>query len=1162
MKKLLVSATLSMAMAFSVFAESAQIVMPVDGWSISFNKPDNTSSADLSYEKAPDCSDAIRIKFSGSTIANINMPAKYVAEAASRWPGTFKGIQGFIWNDGKNNLIKMSFTVPVQENGKPKQKCFYSFFKVDHSGWQFVTCQSAINFDNQQAKLKPSDISSVYITMDKHPGAEIAIGALTWMPEGIALVRKGKGNSAPVYFTKTSPSIDGEDDDLAWKNVPSIQLEHILGNLTDTPTNKTSLKIIYDEKNVYILAQCSFKDKSKMKATIRDYDAALWLEEDVEVFLYPEADPRMYYQLIVSPLGARMDLAMKFDPLKGKICFNHKNWNPEWKATAKIGKSSWIAELSIPWKAIGAIKPPALLQFQASRNDTTANQCALWSPNADRPGAGPGFLTLNETPFHPTTILGMAFTRGLNNKYLFNCTVIAEKQFKELTVRTHFCAPRSAPEVYTKTIPVNEKAAAIEFAIDSNKLLNGEYLTAVEFIPDNKELSIACETYYFNQTLPSTVKFSDIVFNPAPKILEWKSGVFAPVSGDAISVQGNATERTVKTAAYQAKRMNGVYGITPEVRKATGGRLIMSVNKEFVKDRTQSDSREAYTLEVTSENITITGADEAGLYYGVVTLMQLMQGSKLPNVSARALTIADWPTYNQRITATLEEAMTKKDIGDGNGGHQIERYKEWIEKSVAGNKYNILLMGWADQINYESIPQVHCKNNFKPDDIKELFAFAREHFIEASAGACLTSHGGNTWLRHFPQLKETGLRHSQFDLTLPTTYNLMGKMYNELMDIAGEESRYFMVRNDAMYDTSRTIENSAYKGESRQEIFYKFLMAQYQVVTRRKKQMVIFTDSLDSKIAGGEPWNLSAVTDRLPKNIIMSTWSNAGNIGKFAEKGFAAWTILCRGLSVGWSIDNGFGYSTFLWNNDLFNFTEQNRILSLSYLIQFPYANYAWNKLEKGDAPWDEWTLQNLPAYIGSFSFKPNPAAGNTLTAYEIPKDTETVNMSELNEITKISSVGEIPVTPGMVFVGPKAKFEFMLPQGTRQSSFYILGAVFPTNIEAEAQLRKDYRKIKSSAPYGIIMGKYRIVYADGTHAETEIRLGRNMGLFQYTPAQSRYCYEVRAVYPLTDDQEKGLTQFEMINPNPDKEIKAFEVTGNFDYAPILLCGLTGRSVR
>jgi hypothetical protein len=312
---------------------------------------------------------------------------------------------------------------------------------------------------------------------------------------------------------------------------------------------------------------------------------------------------------------------------------------------------------------------------------------------------------------------------------------------------------------------------------------------------------------------------------------------------------------------------------------------------------------------------------------------------------------------------------------------------------------------------------------------------------------------------------------------------------------------------------------------------------------------------------GGPPWNLSAITDRLPKDIVMATWSDSNDF--LTEKGFKnTWTVY-NGF-VGDSrrpnaSDNGYGQIFYPLFQSLFNQTDQNRTLDYSYLTTLPAANYAWNKETKGVLPTQDWVLQKMPAFLGSLSFKPDAAAGDTLTPLAIP---ESAKIPELEQIKKITSAGEIPVKAGAVLATPTSPVEIALPQGTKASAFYILSAVYPNAKTDVAKLQNAYRKDPRSRPYGLIVGKYRINYADGAHAEMNLRLGRSIALFQYTPAPSRYGQEIRAVAPLSENQEQALTQYEMVNPHPEKEVKSFEVEGNFDDAPILVMGITMRSVR
>src|SRR5690606_2311836 len=115
--------------------------------------------------------------------------------------------------------------------------------------------------------------------------------------------------------------------------------------------------------------------------------------------------------------------------------------------------------------------------------------------------------------------------------------------------------------------------------------------------------------------------------------------------------------------------------------------------------------------------------------------------------------------------------------------------------------------------------------------------------------------------------------------------------------------------------------------------------------------------------------------------------------------------------------------------------------------------------------------LQKMPAYLGSFSYKANPAAGDTLTPITIPGN-ETI--PEWNHIKNLTSAGEIPLKAGVALTAPESSMKVSLPVGTKASSFYILSAVYPEDKRSIDKLQDAYLKDRRSRPYGLIVGQYR----------------------------------------------------------------------------------------
>src|SRR5206468_2525155 len=66
-------------------------------------------------------------------------------------------------------------------------------------------------------------------------------------------------------------------------------------------------------------------------------------------------------------------------------------------------------------------------------------------------------------------------------------------------------------------------------------------------------------------------------------------------------------------------------------------------------ERAGPDSRESYTLQVTPKGAEIRARSSAGIFYGVQTLLQLVEGTG-PNALLPVVEIKDWPALVYRGT--------------------------------------------------------------------------------------------------------------------------------------------------------------------------------------------------------------------------------------------------------------------------------------------------------------------------------------------------------------------------------------------------------------------------------------------------------------------------------------------------------------------------------
>lgn len=974
---------------------------------------------------------------------------------------------------------------------------------------------------------------------------------ITISEKGTELHKEALGNTANIIKTSHPPQIDGILNDTVWKSAKSVMLKHQALNNDREIKNSTWFKAAWDENNFYIAASMAFAKGTKLKTDMKNHDDPLWENDDFEFMIYPDCDQRKFYQFMVNPSNTKAELARIFDQVADRIKVKYKDWNEKWTVKTKVFPDRWTLEASVPWKTIGTDKVPQLIQFQALRTDKSVKpaQYSLWSPVKRKPTEGFGFLNPLEKNKPSIYFKDITLKRLENGKVVVNGAI----QAGNIKLQAWYNSPYSPPEIFSMSLDSDKPVKTFNWILPIKSSVNGYHQFVIKAV--DTKLNSSCAIFNFNQTLPCKVKFSDILLNPAPKKMKLLKGVFSPKKNDIIAIATKASERTEKTARLLAERIYGIYGIKMKVRRGGKSRIQLSVEMQKNSAKTGPDSPEAYSLKLNQKEIIITGKGEAGLYYGVVTLAQLAASPKRPNAPIKCVDISDYPTFANRIVCLYEMGHSKK-VTKGRG-YSVEKIKDWIQRYVAGSKLNALSWGFADNVNYPSLREMHHPNNFNPEDIREIFDFARENFVQIVPGALFGAHS-IFWTKHYPDIIEKTFDNYQFDVSNPKVYELMKKLFTDIIKMSGKPIKYFNVMNDEWWHGKRTVENNILKGKTRQYWFKKFLMAEYKIINKHGLKMVMFDDMLLQKHNGEAPFNLYKVAEKLPRDIVMMSWSDSNE------------PMYKLGFKQCWRVDNGFaadyrkpipestGFGTIKYPfiDSMFNHTLDVKWLKFCFHTQLQAANYAWNREVKGVLPRTEWAMQYMPNLMGTYNVQTNPSAGNKISQLVIPRDDKIAASLKLQNKAQI---GGISMKIGAVEIIPNKIFKIKLAEITKISSIYVLSNCDVQNKEDLPKLRKQ---IKRSLPYGIIVAKYILNYADGTKTETPIRLGRNISLLKFTDPQCRYIKESRAVYPLTKDQRIALNQYELINPKPEKTVASIEIESMNKLAPILLSAITIRNIK
>src|SRR5215467_1149936 len=146
--------------------------------------------------------------------------------------------------------------------------------------------------------------------------------------------------------TPRPPKIDGNLSDPVWaRAVPFTDFTQQSPDEGEKPSQKTEVRILYDDHAIYFGIRCFDTDPKTIVATStrRDRDAhsdAIWLDLDTR------GDGRSAWHFEVSAAGVQRDgIRTGDDPDNGGINWD---WDATWDSAVHRDSAGWTAEIAIP----------------------------------------------------------------------------------------------------------------------------------------------------------------------------------------------------------------------------------------------------------------------------------------------------------------------------------------------------------------------------------------------------------------------------------------------------------------------------------------------------------------------------------------------------------------------------------------------------------------------------------------------------------------------------------------------------------------------------------------------------------------------------------------------------------------------------------------------
>jgi hexosaminidase len=314
---------------------------------------------------------------------------------------------------------------------------------------------------------------------------------------------------------------------------------------------------------------------------------------------------------------------------------------------------------------------------------------------------------------------------------------------------------------------------------------------------------------------------------------------------------------------------------------------------------------QGYELDITPAGIVILAHDEPGLFYGVCTLVQILE-SFAPRSTLDALRVQDWPDFPVRgVMFDISRNRVLK----------LETVFELVDM-LAGWKVNQFQLYMEHTFAYRNHPEVWAQASpFTGDDILKLDAYCRERYIELVPNQASFGHL-ERWLP-LPRYIDLAEAPNGFDFPWghydgpfslnpldPRSLEWVSGLYDELLPHF--TSRMFNVGCDETFDLGqgRSKEECEKRGVGR--VYLEFLQKIYNEVKRRGLTMQFWGDIIVQH---------PELIPELPKDSIALEWGYEathdfdGRGGQFAQAGIPFY--VCPGTASWCSIagrtDNALG---------------------------------------------------------------------------------------------------------------------------------------------------------------------------------------------------------------------------------------------------------------
>jgi hypothetical protein len=288
-------------------------------------------------------------------------------------------------------------------------------------------------------------------------------------------------------------------------------------------------------------------------------------------------------------------------------------------------------------------------------------------------------------------------------------------------------------------------------------------------------------------------------------------------------------------------------------------KIVLAVEPGTIKGTTDSAlNRQGYLLKMSHEEVQVIGNSDAGLFYGVQSLLQLLKKAGPGQLHLPEGEIRDWPDLQLRII----HWDTKNHLD------RVSSLKEYINR-LARLKINMISFEIWDKFKFPTDPDIAVKDGFTPAQLQELVNYGLERHIQIVPNIQAPAH--MQWVLHLPKYAHLRADGSDYQACMcdPETNKLIFSLYQDIID-ATKGVDYFHASTDEVYYAGICKKCGAYNPENRSLAFVDFVNKAHRYLAKQNRRMIFW----------GE-WPLAPEHIKLlPKDIIEGVLGSSYFVGR------------------------------------------------------------------------------------------------------------------------------------------------------------------------------------------------------------------------------------------------------------------------------------------